>query len=120
MIKIAPTRRPNDISPQEVAERFYKLLSEGNKEEWLKTFTAHHQSMADRYGSSPDMYWRAYERVKYTYRYIPGRDEIGDNRCRFWFQRIKPDGSETGMPLPITVIRDQDSGGEWRVDVATI
>ena len=108
------------ISPAEVAQLFYKHMSEDNKEEWLATFTAYHQRTAKSYGSSPDLYWRAYQKIKCTYRYIPEKDEIGDKRCRFWFQRHKADGSETGMPLPINIMRDEDSKGEWRVDIATI
>jgi hypothetical protein len=106
--------------PEEVAQLFYKHMAEGNKEEWLATFTNYHQRTAKSYGSSPDLYWRAYQKIKCTYRYLPEKDERSENSCRFWFQRIKADGTETGMPLPIRIMRDEESGGEWRVDVATI
>lgn len=110
-----------ELSSAEVAERFYKYLVEGNKEKWLKTFTAYHQRTASSYGSSPDLYWRAYQKFKCTYRHLPEKEETAsDKRHRHWFQRYKADGSKTGMPLPITIIRDEDSDGEWRVDVATI
>ncbi len=109
------------LSSAEVAELFYKYLAEGNKEEWLKTFTAYHQRTADSYGSSPDLYWRAYQKIKCTYRRLPEKEETADDkRHRHWFQRYKADGSKTGMPLPITIVSDKDSDGEWRVDVATI
>ncbi len=110
------------LSSAEVADLFYKHLAEGNKEEWLKTFTAYHQRTAKSYGSSPDLYWRAYSKIKCTYVRLPDKaeTEYSETRNRQWYQRYKADGTETGMPLPISLVRDEESDGEWRVDVATI
>ena len=113
------------IPPHEVAERFYQLLVEGNYDEWLKTFRKYHQRQAGRYGSSPDLYWRngrkMQEKYHYTYRRIKEKDQqINENTWKFWFQRYLPDGTKSGSPAPITIVRDEESDGEWRVDVATI
>lgn len=113
------------IAPVEVAELFYKYLVEQDKEKWLLTFRKYHQDQAERYGSSPDLYWRAGQKMQqkfgYTYKRVPEKDtQLDDNRWKFFFQRYKPDGSKSASPAPITIIRDEDLNGEWRVDVATV
>jgi len=61
------------------------------------------------------------EKYHYTYRRIKEKDQrINENTWKFWFQRYLPDGSKSGSPVPITIVRDEESGGEWRVDVATV
>ena len=112
-------------APEEVAELFYKYLVEKNKEKWLLTFRKYHQDQAERYGSSPDLYWRAGQKMQekygYTYKRVPEKDtQLDENRWKFFFQRYKPDGTKSASPAPITIVRDEDSDGEWRVDVATV
>lgn len=109
----------------EVAKLFYKYLVEKNKEKWLLTFRKYHQDQAERYGSSPDLYWRAGQKMQekygYTYHHVPEKDtQLDENRSKFFFQRINSKGEKSGMPAPITLVRDEDLAGEWRVDVATV
>lgn len=111
--------------PFKVAELFYEYLMEDNKEKWLLTFRKHHQDQAERYGSSPDLYWRAGRKMQkdfgYVYKRVKEKDQqLDENRWKFWFQRYKPDGSKSASPAPITIVRDEDLEGEWRVDVATV
>lgn len=67
------------MSPQEIAQLFYKLIEKQDRDAWLKTFSKWHQERADRYGSSPDLYWRAAMRMQekygYTYVYLPAKDQ---------------------------------------------
>ncbi len=57
----------------------------------------------------------------YTYKRVPERDtKLDDERWKFFFQRYKPNGSKSASPAPITIVRDKDQDGEWRVDVATV
>ncbi len=121
---IKTTIKPG-ISPQDIAQLFYKLIEKGDRDEWLKTFTMWHQERADRYGSSPDLYWRAamrtQEKYGYKYVYLPKKDQqVSDTHWKIWFQRVNRDGKNSGMPLPIHIRRDEDAGGEWRVDTATV
>jgi hypothetical protein len=113
------------IAPEEVAELFYKYLVEKNKEKWLLTFRKYHQERAERYGSSPDLYWRAGQKMQekygYTYKRVPEKDtQLDETRWKFFFQRYKPDGTKSASPAPITIVLDEDFDGEWRVDVATV
>ncbi|MFX1319567.1 MAG: hypothetical protein ACFE9D_11325 [Promethearchaeota archaeon] len=113
------------ILPLEVAKLFYKYLVEKDKSKWLLTFRKYHQDNADRYGSSPDLYWRASQKMQekfgYTYHHVPEKDtQLDENRWKFFFQRINSEGKKSGMPAPITIIKDEDLEGEWRVDVATV
>jgi hypothetical protein len=114
-----------EMRPVEVAELFYKYLVEQDKEKWLLTFRKYHQEQADRYGSSPDLYWRAGQKMQrdygYTYKRVPEKDkQLNENSWKFFFQRYKPNGEKSASPAPITIIRDKDLDGEWRVDVATV
>ena len=113
------------IKPDEVAELFYKLLVEGKYDQWLKTFRKYHREQAERHGSSPDLYWRAGRKMQdkygYTYHRVKEKDQkISDTHWKLWFQRKKPDGLKSGSPAPIHIVRDKESGGEWRVDIATV
>ena len=140
---------PPGLSPEEVAELFYKYLMENNREAWLETLCAWHRQRADMRGSKADLYWttgrRYVDQHGYTYRrYKPGLFErakllkqmaeaIASGRDprrpqikhsvptkKIWYQRYTREGKKTGQPLPIVLIKDPDSGGEWRVDFATI
>ncbi len=113
------------ITPEDVAELFYKLLVEGKYDEWLKTFRAYHQQQAESHGSSPDLYWRAGQKMQekygYTYHRVASKDQkISETHWKFWFQRKKRDGEKSGSPAPIHIVRDEESNGEWRVDIATV
>ncbi len=113
------------MSPQEIAQLFYKLIEKQDRDAWLKTFSKFHQGRADQYGSSPDLYWRAAQKMQtkygYVYHYLPEKDQqINDEYWKIWFQRVNRDGEQSGSPLPIHIRRDKDSGGEFRVDTATV
>ncbi|MDO8123625.1 MAG: hypothetical protein Q6364_04530 [Candidatus Hermodarchaeota archaeon] len=113
------------IAPSEVAKLFYKYLQQKNYEKWLLTFRKYHQDQAERYGSSPDLYWRAGQKMQekygYVYKHVPEKDtQLDESRWKFFFQRYRSDGKKSGSPAPITIIRDEELDGEWRVDVATV
>ena len=113
------------IAPVKVAELFYKYLVEKDKEKWLLTFRKYHQDRSEQYGSSPDLYWRAGQKMQrdyeYSYKRVPEKDtQLDEKRWKFFFQRYKPDGKKSASPAPITIVQDEDLDGEWRVDVATV
>ena len=113
------------MGPEEIATLHYKFLMENNRKEWLKTFRKYHQNQADKYGSSPDFYWRTgrkyVDELGYTYEF-KNKDEkqSDDKHVKLFFYRYNKEGEVQGAgPVPIHVVKDEDEGNEWRIDVAT-
>ena len=113
------------MSAKEIAELHYELMMDNNRKEWLKTFTKHHQDHADRYGSSPDLYWRTgrkyVDELGYSYKFKNKVErQSTEKRIKFFFHRLNKEGKPQGSgQVPIHVIKDKDSGDEWRVDIAS-
>ena len=111
------------MSAKEIATLHYELLMENNRNEWLKTFRKYHREIADRYGSSPDLYWRTGRKYvdelgySYTFKNV---DKEAEERVRFYFHRLNREGKPQGSgQVPINLIKDKDDQDEWRVDVAS-
>ncbi|MHA1220927.1 MAG: hypothetical protein ACTSQB_04270 [Candidatus Heimdallarchaeota archaeon] len=111
------------MSAKEIAELHYELIMENDREEWLKTFKKHHQDQADRYGSSPDLYWRTgrkyIDELGYSYKYKNiVEDQSNDKHIKYFFFRLSKEGKPQGSgQVPIHVVIDDD--GEWRIDIAS-
>ena len=113
------------MSPEEIAALHYNLLMKDNRDEWLKTMTKFHQGQADRYGSSPDFYWKTgrkyVDELGYSYKFkLKDERQSSDNKIKFFFHRLNKDGKKQGSgQVPIHVKKDIDDNDEWRVDVAS-
>lgn len=124
LIKMGKKVKPG-MSPEEIATLHYELLMENNREEWLKTFKKHHREQADRYGSSPDLYWRTgrkyVDELGYSYKFkiLDERYSTEDHK-KIFFHRLNKDGEPQGSgQVPIHIIKDKEDNYEWRVDVAS-
>lgn len=121
---MADTVKP-DMSPEEIATLYYKLLMENNRKEWLKTFRKHHRDQADRYGSSPDFYWKTgrkyVDELGYWYEFKhKDESQSDDKHVKLFFWRYNKDGEVQGAgPVPIHIVKDKEDNNEWRVDIAT-
>ena len=113
------------MSPEEIATLHYELIMENDRDEWLKTFTEFHQERADRYGSSPDLYWRTgrkyIDELGYSYKFKEKvEDQSDDDHIKYFFFRLNKEGKEQGSgQVPIHVVKDKDNNDEWRVDIAS-
>lgn len=113
------------LSGKEVAILFYKFLMENNRKEWLTTMRKFHQERADRYGSSPDFYWKTgrkyVDELGYSYEFKNiVEDQSDDDHIKMFFHRYNKDGEPQGSgQVPIHVRKDEDDNNEWRVDVAS-
>ncbi len=113
------------MTAKEIAILHYDLIMENNRDEWLKTFRVHHQNQADRYGSSPDLYWRTgrkyIDELGYSYKFKNKvEDQSSDKRVKFFFHRLNKEGKPQGSgQVPIILVRDEEDNDEWRVDVAS-
>jgi hypothetical protein len=113
------------MSPEEIATLHYELIMDNDKEEWLNTFTKFHRERADRYGSSPDLYWRTgrkyIDKLGYSYKFKEKVDfQSKENHIKFFFFRLNKEGKKQGSgQVPIHVIKDKDDNDEWRVDIAS-
>ncbi|MHA1628919.1 MAG: hypothetical protein ACTSXO_01785 [Candidatus Heimdallarchaeota archaeon] len=113
------------MSPEEIATLHYELLIENNREEWLKTFRKRHREQADKYGSSPDLYWRTgrkyVDELGYSYKFKNKvENQSSDKRIKFFFYRLNKEGKPQGSgQVPIHVVKDEEDNDEWRVDVAS-
>lgn len=113
------------MSPEEIATLHYELLMENNREEWLKTFRKRHREQADKYGSSPDLYWRTgrkyVDELGYSYKFKNKvENQSSDKRIKFFFYRLNKEGKPQGSgQVPIHVVKDEEDNDEWRVDVAS-
>ncbi|MHA1608099.1 MAG: hypothetical protein ACTSWP_11325 [Candidatus Freyarchaeota archaeon] len=118
-----PAGTSSNVSDEakEVAIRHYELLQKGDYEGWVSTLCLWLQEVAGRSGSSPYFWWKTGRHyvedygVYYEY-YKEGKSSFPNTR-KFFFKRKNPDGSDRGMPVPITVKLDED--GVWRVDQAS-
>ena len=112
-------------SPEEIATLHYELIMDNDKDEWLKTFTEFHQERADRYGSSPDLYWRTgrkyIDELGYSYKFKEKVDrQSTEDHIKYFFFRLNKEGKKQGSgQVPIHVIKDKDNENEWRVDIAS-
>lgn len=110
---------PADASPRKVAELHYRSIVEGEYTLWLETLTAENRALAGRKGTSPDFWWQTGRRyaTEYgvTYRFQRVDYEEPD-RCKLFFRRLNPDGSQRGSPVPVHLIREEDG---WRVEMAS-
>ncbi|NHK32453.1 MAG: hypothetical protein FK730_13950 [Asgard group archaeon] len=113
------------MSAKEIAILHYKLIMDNNRDDWLKTFRVHHQNQADRYGSSPDLYWRTgrkyIDKLEYSYDFKNKvEDQSSEKRVKFFFHRLNKEGKPQGSgQVPIILVRDEEDNDEWRVDVAS-
>jgi len=115
------------ITPKQIAILHYKLLMEDNQKEWIKTLKKELQVIAGNPttfpGSSPYFWWitgrRCVDKHKYTYTFR-NEETTEENYVKFFFNRLDKDGKPamTGQ-VPIHVIKDEKSEGEWRVDTAS-
>ena len=113
------------MSPVEIATLHYELLMENDRDEWLKTFRKHHRDQADRYGSSPDLYWRTgrkyVDKLGYSYKFkLVDEKYSTDDHKKIFFHRLSKEGKPQGSgQVPIHIRKDEDDDDEWRVDVAS-
>jgi hypothetical protein len=113
------------MSAKEIATLHYDLLMENNKEEWLKTFRKYHQERADKYGSSPMLYWKTgrkyVDELGYSYKFKEKVDsQSDDDHIKFFFHRLNKEGKPQGSgQVPIHIVKDEDDNNEWRVDIAS-
>ncbi len=113
------------MNPEEIATLHYKLLMEDDRDEWLKTMRKFHQEQADRYGSSPDFYWKTgrkyVDELEYSYKFkLKDERQSSNNKIKFFFHRLNKEGKKQGSgQVPIHVVKDKDDNDEWRVDVAS-
>lgn len=113
------------MSPEEIATLHYDLMMKGDRDEWLKTMTKFHQERADRYGSSPDFYYRTgrkyVDELGYQYKFKNKvEDQSDDKHIKFFFHRLSREGKKQGSgQVPIHVVKDKDDNDEWRVDIAS-
>ncbi|MFX0133469.1 MAG: hypothetical protein ACFFDN_07495 [Candidatus Hodarchaeota archaeon] len=111
------------LSPKQIAILHYKLLMENNQEEWIKTLKKDLRVNAKDSASSPGFWWLTGRRcvTKHGYSYTFRHEEIKqENYIKFFFNRLDKDGKPamTGQ-VPIHVIKDEKSDGEWRIDTAS-
>ena len=113
------------MSAKEIAELHYELIMDNNYKEWLKTFRKYHREQASKYGSSPDLYWRTgrkyIDELGYSYKFKNKVEKQSSaKRIKFFFHRLNKEGKPQGSgQVPIHVVKDEDDGDEWRVDVAS-
>lgn len=113
----------NGLTPQEVAEIFYKAIEEDNFETFKEAVIARYREQLNNKvrGVSPEFWWNAGRKyveefgVNWEFHELAQKS---DERVKLFFVRIEEDGSQRGMPLPIHLIVDED--GEWRVETATV
>ncbi|MGC9781519.1 MAG: hypothetical protein HZR80_19930 [Candidatus Heimdallarchaeota archaeon] len=111
------------MSAVEIATLHYELIMENNYDEWLKTFRKFHQERADRYGSSPQLYWKTgrkyIDKLEYSYKFKLVEEKYStDDHKKIFFHRLNKEGKKQGSgQVPIHIVIDED--GEWRVDVAS-
>jgi hypothetical protein len=131
------------LKPEEVATRFYQAIMDNDYPAFLECFTKWHQ---EREKGRPKLYWgvgrKLVDEKGYTYRiHKPGflerarlmaraADMIAEGRDprrpqpkgqkKIFFQRYLRTGEKTGYPMPIILVKDPDTNGEWRVELATI
>ncbi|NVM03886.1 MAG: hypothetical protein HWN67_16260 [Candidatus Helarchaeota archaeon] len=111
------------LSPKQIAILHYKLLMENNQEEWIKTLKKELRINAKDPSSSPGFWWLTGRRcvTKHKYSYTFRHEETTkENYVKFFFNRLDKDGKPamTGQ-VPIHVIKDEESDGEWRIDTAS-
>lgn len=113
------------MSAKQIAKLHYKLIMENKRDEWLKTFRKYHRERADKYGSSPDLYWRTgrkyIDELGYSYKFKEKVDrQSSDERIKFFFHRLNKEGKPQGSgQVPIILVKDEEDNDEWRVDVAS-
>ncbi|MBD3193005.1 MAG: hypothetical protein GF308_20375 [Candidatus Heimdallarchaeota archaeon] len=113
------------MSAKQIAQLHYKLIMDNDRDEWLKTFRKYHRERADRYGSSPDLYWRTgrkyIDELGYSYKFKEKVDrQSSDQRIKFFFHRLNKQGKPQGSgQVPIILVKDEEDNDEWRVDVAS-
>ena len=111
------------MSPREIAELHYKLCLEGNKEEWAKTIKSSLRNRIDDRGVSPYYWWKTGRRYKeqygYSYTYkLKDEKQSSETHVKLFFHRLNNSGNKQGQ-VPIHLIKDEDDGNEWRVDVSS-
>lgn len=110
---------PPVASPREVAEIHYRALVEGNWDLWGATLTADNRAAASRRGSSPSFWWDTGRRyvTEYGVTYRFNRSEgIDETHVKLFFDRLGPDGTPRGMPVPIHLVLEDE---RWRVSIAS-
>lgn len=109
-------------SAKDVAAAFYAAIIAQDTKAYAETLTAtnRQQYESGKYGSSPDLWWRAARKMieeKGIVRYEFDRvAEDTPQKQKLFFKRILADGSQLGSPVPIILLPEN---GEWRVDTAT-
>lgn len=110
---------PPGASPRQVAELHYRSIVEGEHPLWLETLTAENRAIANQKGSSPNFWWQTGRRyatqygVTYRFQRV---DREEPERCKLFFYRLSPDGSQRGSPVPIHLVREEEG---WRVEIAS-
>jgi|Deesub1362A_J573_1020465.scaffolds.fasta_scaffold02086_4 hypothetical protein len=110
---------PINASPRQVAELHYRSIVEGDHSLWIETLSGENRAIAGRKGSSPDFWWKTgrHYATKYGVTYRFQRVEYEEpNRCKLFFLRLNPDGSQRGSPVPIHLVREEEG---WRVEIAS-
>jgi len=113
------SKLPSNASPRAIAQIHYDAVVSNNKDQWLETLTSNNRRIYNTKGSSPYFWWetgRKYAEkygVYYTFLKV---GEKSERRVKLFFTRHNKDGSQRGMPVPITLVLEN---GEWRVDQAS-
>lgn len=106
------------------ADNHYALAKNGDEEAWAKTFN---KSDYEFYlgakqngvrGHALEGRWRSAQRkvskgISWRYQRT---DRAEPTECKFFYERIKPDGSRDGYPVPITLKLEE---GNWSVTGVT-
>ena len=102
-----------------VAEEHYDAVVSGDYEAWLNTLTSDLRRQASIRGGTPDFWWRAGRAIveKKGARYVFERvDRVEEGYVKLFFRRVRNDGSQLGMPVPIHLRLEE---GEWKVEQAS-
>jgi len=111
------------LTPEEVAELFYKAIESNDFERYKETIISFYREQLEKdiRGTNPEFWWDSGRRYVEEYGVSWHFHEVSvqnDNYAKLFFKRIQGDGSQRGMPLPIHLEVDID--GEWRVKTATV
>jgi hypothetical protein len=114
-----PELSPEEIlakgTPRQVAELHYGAVVADDRDLWVSTIVESTRKRAHLRGASPEFWWSAGRRFAdefgVTYHFHRADREEPEYH-KLFFERIHPDGSRRGAPVPIHLVLEADG---WRV-----
>jgi hypothetical protein len=102
-----------EVDPLLIGKLYYQLsIAEDNMELWAKLFTKINQGRPSKLKS-------LYNGVRKNDRkYFHIKTDIDEDSKKKYFFQMKVDGELTGIPKPMTIVKDTDS--EWCIDSASV